>query len=567
MKKLFLCFLFIILLIPSLSYADTCTYTDIETYSELGTYLVYEGTSSIAAEALIISDFTYENNQTHFLITNPNDFEVTAVLSYPVEGECATVQEYGKRIAAGDAIPISEHCYREAISYDAYVSESNVSYYVSKPFRMTVAEVNAEKERDVCDKACTEDSECGTTCNIAGYCGTITDVCPEGTTSCNGLACFVPNSVDSGQTYFCDWQCASGFGEDGVCKSDEGGVCEIDSDCNSGSCNFAGFCGEFVACPNGTTNCNDEFCLAPSTKEFGEDYICEFQCESGNGEDGVCGEPVYSKILKAVFVLFIIAISIFGIKYALDIKREKEHKERLEKERKEHEKKIKDEQKEHQKKIRGMKNQVDGLSIKIQNSEKEIQQLRNLSVRTKSETERLRSLTEEKDKQQVELEKKSKSYYFDLYTGRYGKKIHLDKHEYLCFANGEKVHHYIYRMEYGKNSITDEVHHIDANHFNNEVWNLINLSHYDHRRIGHSKINFGDWESGIAELKRIGFGIDQLPSKIQEKLRNKSKVNYTPRYKPSTNNSNNHTRKNRSNNRRQNNGRQTSRPHGRRRRR
>ena len=73
-----------------------------------------------------------------------------------------------------------------------------------------------------------------------------------------------------------------------------GEICDIPctkpSECYTGICNIAGFCDtkKIVDCPDGTKNCNDERCIRPSIKEAGEAYLCNWECESGIGMEGVC---------------------------------------------------------------------------------------------------------------------------------------------------------------------------------------------------------------------------------------------------------------------------------------
>jgi hypothetical protein len=85
----------------------------------------------------------------------------------------------------------------------------------------------------------------------------------------------------------------------------------------------------------------------------------------------------------------------------------------------------------------------------------------------------------------------------------------------------EFLHRYIYKSFYDNFNEVNEVHHIDANHYNNEIWNLIELSTDQHKKIKHAKILYGDWISGINELKRIGISENKLPIEIVKKLRNK----------------------------------------------
>ncbi|MFH0875414.1 MAG: HNH endonuclease [archaeon] len=93
--------------------------------------------------------------------------------------------------------------------------------------------------------------------------------------------------------------------------------------------------------------------------------------------------------------------------------------------------------------------------------------------------------------------------------------------EYLRFkSDNEFLHRYIYRSFYGQFDESNEIHHIDANHYNNEIWNLIELSHDNHKKLKHARITYGDWMSGIEELRKIGLSDKDFPKEVIKKLRN-----------------------------------------------
>lgn len=83
----------------------------------------------------------------------------------------------------------------------------------------------------------------------------------------------------------------------GVTCLNDGAICNPfidDLKCGSGVCNIASICGtkgslKIVACEAyGKLNCDNKICFSPGTKEGGEAYSCESECESGKGKDGVC---------------------------------------------------------------------------------------------------------------------------------------------------------------------------------------------------------------------------------------------------------------------------------------
>ncbi|MBW6442228.1 HNH endonuclease [Patescibacteria group bacterium] len=134
----------------------------------------------------------------------------------------------------------------------------------------------------------------------------------------------------------------------------------------------------------------------------------------------------------------------------------------------------------------------------------------------------LESLSYELFKKRAYLKMISKDVFFEKYLERYGSKIYFDTESgYFRFRNNnEFLHRYIYKSFYSDFDENKEIHHIDANHYNNEIWNLIQLTTEQHKKIKHGKIFYGDWISGINELKKIGFLEGDFPSEIIKKLKN-----------------------------------------------
>lgn len=67
---------------------------------------------------------------------------------------------------------------------------------------------------------CFSDSVCGSgICNIAGFCGTEKIVeCPVGLQNCNNESCLEIGAKKIGEVYFCEFECETNYGEDGICK-------------------------------------------------------------------------------------------------------------------------------------------------------------------------------------------------------------------------------------------------------------------------------------------------------------------------------------------------------------
>ncbi|MBS3077777.1 hypothetical protein J4233_05940 [Candidatus Pacearchaeota archaeon] len=97
-----------------------------------------------------------------------------------------------------------------------------------------------------------------------------------------------------------------------ICLNDGVG-CVNDANCGSEICNIAGYCGtqKIIDCLDGLQNCNNQSCLEPKTKGWGQPYSCEFECKSEYGENGACAIPLKEKILKGfILILFVVILTL-----------------------------------------------------------------------------------------------------------------------------------------------------------------------------------------------------------------------------------------------------------------
>ena len=110
-----------------------------------------------------------------------------------------------------------------------------------------------------------------------------------------------------------------------------------------------------------------------------------------------------------------------------------------------------------------------------------------------------------------------KKYFVDEYPNR----LEISKEDYMVFKDSKiPLHKYIYESEYDK-KMGKNIHHIDRNNYNNEIWNLIALDWKVHKEsVKHGRIKFGDWNSGIEELRRIGLSDKEFPQEVIKRLRN-----------------------------------------------
>lgn len=120
----------------------------------------------------------------------------------------------------------------------------------------------------------------------------------------------------------------------------------------------------------------------------------------------------------------------------------------------------------------------------------------------------------------LEIKLRFKEIYFKIYTDR----ILVNSQGYIIFRDsGEPIHRYFYRSHYNDFRSDFEIHHIDKNKVNNQLYNLIQLSVEKHKKIIHGKIVWGDWKSGIKELRRIGLSEKDFPEEVKKYLDNKNK--------------------------------------------
>jgi F0F1-type ATP synthase membrane subunit b/b' len=323
MKKLAVIFLGLLLLPWVFA---SCEYVDIERYTQTGEALCLEGSTTFYAQALIISDFS-NGTRPSFTITNPNDYPIKAFFNYSIKGSINSNKFYGIAMKGKDRRVIQDICLIENSFGNCSIEPSSVTYFVTDPRSMDQCRTEIPMTKDICNRPCTKDSDCSEAkCNIAGFCGPQKIVpCPTSKTNCNNIACVTPGQKQGGESYLCQFECASGIGEGGVCKGKDGAACQKDIDCHSGVCNAAHQCGEVLNCPEGKDNCRDMGCFTPATQGYNEPYLCEWQCDSERGLNGVCQLSTTTFITSLGILVLLYAILVWHVYYN---KRKKE-KERL----------------------------------------------------------------------------------------------------------------------------------------------------------------------------------------------------------------------------------------------
>jgi hypothetical protein len=87
----------------------------------------------------------------------------------------------------------------------------------------------------------------------------------------------------------------------------------------------------------------------------------------------------------------------------------------------------------------------------------------------------------------------------------------------------DSLHRWLYKRKIDSNLSNKEIHHIDNDVLNNELYNLIALAKEEHNkefgRFLHLKITKGDWYSGIKQLQeQLHMKKEDFPKHIQEHM-------------------------------------------------
>jgi hypothetical protein len=501
--------------------SEDCQYTVKESYQELELGL-YDSSGNYFGQPLEFKDFVSGGmniagcSPPSFKIYNPLKEDLTLNLTYRIDWNAplgARSQNYEATISI-NSYSNSEKIVGTCLDIGSgEISPESISYTLTSPEIITLKNEQVTKQREICQKCGNSD-------------------CWNDGASCNPLY--------------------------------------DDSKCGSGICNIASFCGKtkVVDCPDGQLNCNDKICLEPSTKEFNEAYMCDFECKSDRSENGVCLESSAQvqkgkdeRMRNIVIFLVLAVISAAGLSWYLAVRKrgvvegdilglteDKGELEKLIDQRKREIQELQDLIDQKRKEIRKLedslkkgKDILDKLKIDIKNAEgkakEELEkQLKKEEERQKDRLDKLKiekdillkektkynRLLEERDKLAEEVIKNTQKE-IDAALKKYtricaGKGIFYDeKSGYIKFSDsGTPIHTYIYKKELGVGT-NQEVHHIDKDKLNNELWNLIAIDEKKHSNL-HGRIEFQNWESGIEELKRIGMKESQFHKYIRAEI-------------------------------------------------
>jgi hypothetical protein len=453
MKKVLLGF-FILILISS-AYGLSCQYTETEEYNETNQVFFHNG-QEIGKNLDMNTSVTVEMGSNAIKITNQLSVPITLDISYVKKSSW-----FGYNDKLNEIVTVNSNDYDAIVvlpdscrNYPCGIEQ--IKYEFISPNIIHSESITENKTREVCQQ-CLPNS--GQDClNDGAYCS---------------------NSNRCGGGYCIENKCSTSL------------VC-LDNNCQ---------------CSDDKIQCSDNTqCVKKKSVESGSEPICSSQeCETSyvDEDTGLCKKSpgqIGEFILYVSISLAIIIV--FGVIGKWYLKNKHEHEKQAT---------LTAAKSLEAAKIRRKKYELNQLQQDIEKIEKQ-------KNRTKGKIDEIEKLKEDLEKKKTDLKKMSKDFYFKKYKERYGNKIYLDeKTEYIRFKrNNEYLHQYIYRTEYGPYNKRNEIHHIDANHYNNEIWNLIELSQAQHYKIKHGKINYGGWASGIIELKRSGISIKDFPEKVIE---------------------------------------------------
>ena len=319
-KKLLLSIFLGLFLINFMSALD-CNYTEPKTIQELKLG-IYNADGTFFGDPLILKDFvgTYCGfdcgGTPSFTIANQYSLEMHINLSallfkpglqaYP-EAKSTIIREitlapYGEYKFEGSNIGIGSNYFpNDSITYTFLNSTLSLKTDY-RDVQITICEICEGGKLCLEDgMSCTWDSDCGSdicsgmsicvkTESERNDCGSLLSFCDK------NKKCVQRQSKSFGDLANCEFECKSGFIENGKCKTcnnaeclNEGISCSEDYQCGSGNCNNNRVCGPDAPCRANTTFCNATgLCLESSTKNVGQAYSCIFECKSGVGKDGVC---------------------------------------------------------------------------------------------------------------------------------------------------------------------------------------------------------------------------------------------------------------------------------------
>lgn len=549
-------------LFTNLAYALDCQYTE-DVYKTETMDIFYENDIKLDYTLIELTEFkqttanyAFQDSNSQFKIINNHptkriDLEVLFTKNGNLEIENVSLYPLGYAIVS-----------RSLHGANVFIDFNSIRYnFLSEEFRVESEEVETlvNTTCKLCNgKTCLND---GMSCTIAQDCGS--GYCIEGHCS-NSESCFNNDCKCASDEIQCnDNKCV----KKGVIPLDVKPKCNMDEECTSGYIDKeSGLCAKS---PNQMEEEEYERLKeerkANETMQKEENQRILAELEQNEREGALM---IYSLIIIILIVIFgiIVYMHLKNKTKNLDIKQEEEKRKTIEKQEEEKRKTFEKQEEEKRKTlekeiehigadikhikitrasikedIESGKKKIANLKTQIKKSEAEAKKEVENQIRKekKAQAERIDSLKEteqELTKKEQELKDREEKFKrnnkdflineaIDKYQQRYHKKLYLDREGYLRFKDSEKLLHvYIYKENVQINKEGYVIHHIDANKVNDEIWNLIQIPENDHKKFKHARVIFGDWNSGIEQLK------DQL--KLEDKdfhkyIREHMNINHT----------------------------------------
>lgn len=433
MKPL-LCALVFVLLVGFV-YADelTCQYQVDETYTETVAN-IHDG-DEIIGPTLIFDSFTKAGGgYDSFKIHNPLPIDITIKVEYlqVLTGAGPTFQKYGNTaeitIPKNDFVTLqTQYAFRDDfLGYQTYIENESIRYAFVVPSGLTVQNDLIERKVPVCRQ-------------------------------CLGKQCLNDKQP-----------------------------CSTNLECGSGICSIGGYCDKtrVVDCPSGTLNCLDKSCLVPHTKKISEGYMCEWECASGYGVQGVCKKTQIQELKESLSwlagMLLLVAIGLIILQV---VKR----KEIIKSGWRKRAEIIRDAEKNYQQKheqIEELQERLNDLNYQIRKARSQSEVLDSTKREQEKVIEKIEKLREQEELEKDKLTKER----LIPYHNKYGHTVHINENGYEVFENsGNLVHLWVWRQFKGQIPPGYEVHHKDRKKLNNDISNLELMTIEEHRRI-HGKL-------------------------------------------------------------------------------
>lgn len=528
-------------------------------------------------------------NSPSFKIYNPTDKNLVLNISYQTSWSTA----FGGR-SANHYTTISINKYSSSDKLQGScpdlgsgsISQEGIKYTIFEPEEIILKNEKVTKQKEICklcgNKICLNDGtscnslyddlKCGSEiCNIAGFCGNQKVVdCPEGKINCQDKTCLEPSVKEEGESYMCSFECKSDRFENGTCLKSS---LVLQQEKDKRNKNFIIFgviiliilsagVGYFALRPyiknrkeeetktkEATTQRQKEEKALDVLRVEANNLFKEIECNEKNLKELKINEEKLSeklireeegnkKRIKAVREKTKKEINkLEEQKINKSIEAKKAIDKEIEKVRSVRREEIKSTEEEGRQKLNHLKKTI-RQNETLRSEEKRIKSKLSKSIAKKNE-----DILEIESKDPERRQKKLLHRYIDKY-GRGSGKVSYDEGSFIIkYPNGRKyqLHRHIYYKEIDRDIKDKQIHHIDSDPLNNEVWNLISLPEKEHDRkyqkFFHYKIKGNSdeekWQSGIDELKeQLSYDTKEkpFPEHIQEAIKERRKEKISGRH-------------------------------------